>query len=294
MKKRFSPGCREDGTVVQVWRITGQTTDISDWLDFEFYDTVWVLNRTSMKMDTVDDERLQAKLLGVLHHVGSDLSYWVLLGSGKIVSRTSVQHVTQSDMRDDILKKRIDEFEETLEERLNDENFQSEETDVDFYLEDVEIAENNPNAPTDEEYGDMIQEEKKDVDKFDNNAYNWYLGAKLSINRGDGEIWGRVVKRARGNDGEFIGRSHNNPLMDSREYWIEFPDGDEGKYAANVVAENLYSQVDFEGRQYAVLKEIVDHRSNATAISKDDGFVISLGGNRTAKKTTRRWELCAE
>ena len=32
------------------------------------------------------------------------------------------------------------------------------------------------------------------------------------------------------------------------------------------------------------MKEIVDHRSNATAISKDDGFVISSGGNRTAKK----------
>ena len=146
--------------------ITGQTTDISDWLDFEFYDTVWVLNRTSIKMDTVDDERLPAKWLGVSHHVGSDLSYWLLLGSGKIVSRTSVQHVTQSDMRDDILKKRIDEFEETLEERLNDENFQSEETDVDFYLEDVEIAEDNPNAPTDEEYGHMIQEEKKDVNEL--------------------------------------------------------------------------------------------------------------------------------
>ena len=25
--------------------ITGQTIDISDWLDFEFYDTVWVLNQ---------------------------------------------------------------------------------------------------------------------------------------------------------------------------------------------------------------------------------------------------------
>jgi hypothetical protein len=150
--------------------ITGQTTDISYWLDFEFYDTVWVLNRTSMKMDTVDDERLPAKWLGVLHHVGSDLSYWLLLGSCKIYSRRSVQHVTQSDMRDVILKKRINEFEETLEEQLNNENFQSEETDVDFYLEDVEIAEDNPNAPADEEYGDMIQEEKKDVDEFDNDA----------------------------------------------------------------------------------------------------------------------------
>jgi len=61
-----------------------------------------------------------------------------------------------------------------------------------------------------------------------------------------------------------------------------------------VIAENLYSQADSEGRQYAVMKEIFDHRSNATAISKDDGFVISSGGNRTAKKTTRGWELCVE
>ena len=164
-----------------------------------------------MKVDTVDDERLPAKWLGVLHHVGSDLSYWLLLGSGKVVSRTSVQHVTQSNMRDDILKKHIDEFEETLGEQLNDENFQSEETDVDFYLEDVEIAEDNPNAPTNEEYGDMIQEEKKDVDEFDNDAYDGYLGAKLSINRGDGGIRGRVVKRARGNNGELIGRSQTIP-----------------------------------------------------------------------------------
>ena len=162
-------------------------------------------------------------------------------------------------MRDDILKKRIDKFEETLEQQLNNENFQSEETDVDFYLEDVEIAEDDPHVPTDEEYGNMIQEDKKDVDEFDNDAYDWYLGAELSIKRGDGEIRGRVVKRARGNGGESIGRSHNNPLMDSREYWIEFPDGDEEKYAANVIAENLYSQVDSEGRQHAVMKEIVDH-----------------------------------
>jgi len=103
--------------------IAGQTTNISNWLDFGLYNTVWVLNRTSMKMDRVYDKRLPAKWLGVLHHVGSDLSYWLLLGSGKIVSRTNVQHVTQSDMRDDILKQRIDEFEETLEEQINDEDF---------------------------------------------------------------------------------------------------------------------------------------------------------------------------
>jgi hypothetical protein len=127
------------------------------------------------------------------------------------------------DVGDDVLKKRINEFEETLEEQLDNENFQSEEVDVDFYLEDVEIAEDDANTPTDEEYGDMIQEEKKDhVDEFDNDVYDRYLGAELNINRGDGEIRGRVVKRARGNNGEFIGRSHNNLLIDSREIGLTF------------------------------------------------------------------------
>jgi len=45
--------------------------------------------------------------------------------------------------------------------------------------------------------------------------------------------------------------------MDSREYLIEFPDGDEEKYAANVIAENLYLQADSEGRQYAVMKAML-------------------------------------
>lgn len=274
--------------------ISGQTPDISEWLDFEFYDLVWVLNRTALKMDTTDDERLPARWLGVSHHVGSDLSYWLLLESGKIVSRTSVQHITQADKRDESLKKRIDEFNEKVEERLDDTNFRSDEADVDFYLEDVDVREDDMNTPTVDEYGDMVQEARKDADEFDNDAYDRYLGAELNINRGDGEIRGRVVKRARGSDSEFVGRAHRNPLLDTREYWIEFPDGDQEKYAANVIAENLYSQVDSEGRQYAVMNEIVDHRSDATAITKDNGFVVSRGGNRTAKKTTRGWELCVE
>jgi hypothetical protein len=61
----------------------------------------------------------------------------------------------------------------------------------------------------------------------------------------------RVVKRSRGLNSEPIGCTHANPLFDTREYEIEFNDGTHEKYyQANVIAENMFAQVDNEGNQF--------------------------------------------
>ena len=69
-----------------------------------------------------------------------------------------------------------------------------------------------------------------------------------------------------------MGRRNANPILDTREYVIEMPDGSVAEYTTNVIAENLYSQVDSEGRQFLLLTEIFDYAKDATAISKDQGF----------------------
>ena len=87
------------------------------------------------------------------------------------------------------------------------------------------------------------------------------MNAELCFDLGtNNERRGRVVKRLRGLDGEPIGRSPPNPLFDTREYEIEFTDGSKEKYQANVIAENMFAQVDYEGHQYLLLQEITDHR----------------------------------
>ena len=42
----------------------------------------------------------------------------------------------------------------------------------------------------------------------------------------------------------------------------------------NFVAENIYSQCDSEGNLYLVLKEIVDHKSNESALRIGDGYTV--------------------
>ena len=86
--------------------VTGQTADISEWLDL-----VWWLDRLT-KPDFTDYTRRLAKWLGVSHRVRSDRCYWLITESGKIISKTSVEHVTRNDYLQEDLKKEIEEFNE--------------------------------------------------------------------------------------------------------------------------------------------------------------------------------------
>ena len=81
-----------------------------------------------------------------------------------------------------------------------------------------------------------------------------------------------VVKRSQGLDGDPIGHAHVNPLFDTREYEVEFTDGTHERYQANVIAENMYAQVDDEVNQYLLLSEITDHKCDGSAIPISDGM----------------------
>jgi hypothetical protein len=69
----------------------------------------------------------------------------------------------------------------------------------------------------------------------------------------DDERWGRVVKHARGIGRELIGHAHSNPFFDTREYEVKFTDGTTERYAANVIASNMYAQVDDKGNTFQLL-----------------------------------------
>ena len=83
--------------------ITGNTPDVSEYLDFDFWDLVWYFPNAHPSISV--DDRALGRWVGVSHRVGSDMSYWIMPVSGKTVSDTTVQHVT----RDDMLKPEVNE-----------------------------------------------------------------------------------------------------------------------------------------------------------------------------------------
>ena len=278
-------------------RLAGDTPDISEWLDFSFFDLVWFHDNS--KGDTTDEQPSLGYWLGVAHRIGSDLCYWVLTKSGKVIARTTVQHVTQADMDDPKISERIRQFKLIVAERLDDRNFTDQETKGPGYLEDVEELEEERRGhqrgiiPTDEEYGKMVQEALREAEEYEE-GYDEFLGAEIKMNVGSEDVIETVIKRQKGLDGKPIGRRHKNPLFDTRTYSVRFPGGAVHEYTANVVAKNLFAQIDSEGKRHVMLKEIIGHKKNGDAVSRQDGFTVSANGNKHPKRTTKGWEIAVE
>ena len=97
--------------------VTGNTADISEWLDFEFYDLVWWWDRPK-KPGMTDRTRQLGRWLGVSHRVGSDLCYWVVTESGHVVLKTSVEHVTREDYLNPDTKTKIELSNKELDKRF--------------------------------------------------------------------------------------------------------------------------------------------------------------------------------
>ena len=105
---------------------------------------------------------------------------------------------------------------------------------------------------------------------------------------------GKVIGRSVDKNGNVSGKQHNNPILDTRLYDVQFPDGSIKKLAANRIAVNLYASVDEYGHRHSAVRQIVGHRHNTDAISKDEAFVIDQAGRRHRRKTTKGWDLKIE
>ena len=102
------------------------------------------------------------------------------------------------------------------------------------------------------------------------------------------------MKHSWGLDGEPIRQLHNNPLFDTQEYEVKFTDRSCKKYQANIIVENMFAQVDSEGNQYLLLKEITNHKHDNSTIPISEGLVRSLNGTMKPKVTTRGWFLLVQ
>ena len=88
--------------------ITGETPDISEYLDFGFYDRVWFREHAGLGPTKL------GRFLGVSGTVGSLMSYWVLPSSGIPESRTTVSRVTRLEAKTEANMQRFKEYDEQI------------------------------------------------------------------------------------------------------------------------------------------------------------------------------------
>ncbi len=117
---------------------------------------------------------------------------------------------------------------------------------------------------------DPLLKEADDLYDQEYGKEDTYLGMKPGLPRGpdEGIQYAQVKRRAVGEDGQPKGVANNNPLLDTRQYEVEFLDGEVEIMTANLIAENIIARIDDEGHAHLMLQEIEDHRVLDSAIPK--------------------------
>ena len=89
-----------------------------------------------------------------------------------------------------------------------------------------------------------------------------------------------------------VGAHDDNPQLDSVVCEVEFPDGQVREHAANIIAENMLTQVDSKGCSLTVMDGIVDYqRDDSAAVPKSDQCMVTKWGQRCMIKSARGWSL---
>ena len=100
----------------------------------------------------------------------------------------------------------------------------------------------------------------------------------------------RVTKRLKENEGNPIGKSNKFAVLDTRQYRVEFKNGYNEALSTNLIAQNMFSQVDEEGHRNFLLDSIIYMRTYGSHILKRDAFVTLKSGSKRIIETKKVWE----
>ena len=252
--------------------VSGETADISEFAEHGFYD--WVKFR-DVTVPFPEEKLILGRYLGPSVDIGPAMTAKILKDTGWVVNRSTFRALTQDEIDDpseQVARKAFDErIAKTFSESANVNDF-----GIDFDIGESQLYE-------DEE---QTAEGTPDRDDIPDDFYDQYLNAQVLLPRGDQMLTGTVKRQKLDELGEPTGRRNDNPILDTRTYFVEFPDGAELVYTTNTIAENMWAQCDIAGNQWLLMEGIVDHRKDETAVTVEGGYV-SVNGQQHKIKTTK-------
>jgi hypothetical protein len=206
--------------------MSGDTANISSLCEFEWFQWVWHHDK---KASFPEDSKELGRYLGPAKSIGPEMCMHVLKPNGRVIQRSTVGPLTTAEMNSEVYKQQMKSFMHSiyagpLGGAMTDKELNDSGDSEDLYT-----------TPTYAPYADDIRGEEPtmpEADIFTMDAFDKYIEAQLELPLHDAMASATVVRRRHDADGNPIGKSNANPLLDTRIYEVSFPDGSTDEYAA--------------------------------------------------------------
>ena len=268
----------------------GVQGDISNLCHFDWYD--WCYYREEASNLFPKQKELLGRVLGPSKNEGNEMAQNILNFKANVVPRRTVRRLKQSELESESEKQKRSAFTANITKRLGDSlslppiSAKPESMDpLDFDPRDQD--EDEPIGWVD---GDPIDPSNNRA-TFEHSLSDTLIGAEVLLPQGEDFKAARVKGRHTDANGKVVGTFHDNPLLNSLVYDVEFPDGTIREYSANVIAQNMYSSLDENGFSKLLLDCILQHQKDDSAVDKADKYLITKKGRRRLRKSTVGWKI---
>ncbi len=125
--------------------------------------------------ELTEDKVEIGRVLGVAHRVGSDLCYWILTVTGRVITRNMVQRVTREDQALPSVKTKMENFDTMIKEKLDDHCHKEEVPANGLTLDDEDLNDEPESKP------------KMEQDDYTDKAYDAYVDTPRNLEMGSSQ-----------------------------------------------------------------------------------------------------------
>ncbi len=100
-----------------------------------------------------------------------------------------------------------------------------------------------------------------------------------------------IVSRKRDAEGNIFGCAHDDPILNSLIYNVEFADGEVTTLTANAIAKAMYTQCNPDGNKYLLQDKLINVKRTEEALTFDQQQ-ITVNETTHQRKSTKGWFIC--
>ena len=266
--------------------------DISSLCQFGWYEWCYYHEKTAA---FPHNREVLGRVLGPARGEGNEMAQWVLKATGQVVPRQSLQPLTTAEKHRTVENKKHNLFDALIERRMGTSINPPPTTEE----QDPTMEELTNQNDLDDEMDELVEspDHEEILDSMgrileQQLAFDKIINTEVMIQNRDEMAMGKVARQSLDADGRMTVTYHDNPFLNTITYDVEFPDGQVKECGANIIAENMLTQVDSDGYSLSLMDSIIDHqRDMSQAILIEDKYITTKSGQKWLWKTTKGWKL---
>ena len=272
----------------------GVQGDISNLCMFQWYD--WCYYREESNHQFPFQKYLLGRVLGPTKNEGNAMAQNVLTHNGTVVPRRTLRRLTAAELSNPVEIKKRNDFDSQIKSLLGDSLTLPPSDPPPLHLELADFSAEVGDEDYDPVFASLPQDEdpvtSQNEATLETPIPDTLLNAEVLLPTKDNKLlMGKVMRKSTDASGASIGKFNANPLLNTTTYDVIFPDNSVHHFGANVIAQNLYNQVDDHGHCQRHLDCILDFKKDSSAVSKENMFILTKSGQKRMRQSTIGWHL---